>query len=137
GTAYGAVQWRTSAARRFQFAAGAMAVGCVLVAAVAASASLATVTVALVVAGLGNAPTLITGNTLVPAVVPLAAVTEAYTWLGVTVFAGIAIGSPAAGALIDHTRAGTALWASVLAGTAAVAVATVGQRALATTGRAT
>jgi MFS family permease len=82
GTAYGAVQWRTSTARRFQLAAAAMAVGCVLIAATSASASLVAVTVALIIAGLANAPTLITGNTLVPAVVPAAAVTEAYTWLG-------------------------------------------------------
>ena len=46
-----------------------------------------------IAAGLANAPSLITGNTLVPLVVPAPNLTEAYTWLGVSVFAGIAVGS--------------------------------------------
>ncbi|UQX86862.1 hypothetical protein M6D93_11140 [Jatrophihabitans telluris] len=129
GTAYGAVRWARPPARRFQIGATAMGVGCLLVA-LAASHSLLWATVALVVAGLANAPTLLTGNVLVPLVAPAHAVTEAYTWLGVIVFAGVAIGSPLGGALIDNAGAGTALWASVVAGAAAALTATVGQRAL-------
>jgi MFS family permease len=128
GTAYGAVRWRAPAARRFQAGAAAMALGCVLVA--AAAPALPAVTAALVVAGLANAPTLITGNTLVPALVPANAVTEAYTWLGVTVFAGIAVGAPIGGVLVDHHGARAALWAGVLAGAGAAALATTGRRAL-------
>ena len=103
-----------------------MGLGCVLVA--LASRSLGAVTVALIVAGLANAPTLITGNTLVPEVVPTNAVTEAYTWLVVAVFAGIAVGSAVAGVLIDQVGAAAALWASVAAGIAAAALATTGRR---------
>jgi MFS family permease len=128
GVAYGAIRWRTSSARRLRHGAWAMAAGSMLIA--AASAGLGAATAALVIAGLANAPTLITGNTLVRSVVPARALTEAYTWLGVSVFAGIAIGSAAGGALVDQFGAGTALWASVAAGAAAGAVATIGRQAL-------
>lgn len=126
GAVYGAVQWRTSPVRRFQAGALLMGLGCVLVA--LASGGLGIATVALIVAGLANAPTLITGNILVPEVVPAHTVTEAYTWLVVAIFAGIAVGSAVAGVLIDLFGAGTALWASVLAGIAAAALATTGRR---------
>ena len=129
GTAYGAMDWRTPAVRRFQIGTGAVAAGCALIA--AASHSLLTAAVALTVAGMANAPTLITGHTLVPSVVPARSATEAYTWLGVAVFAGIAVGSPVGGALIDHAGAGAALWASVIAGAVAATIAAAGQRALA------
>ena len=129
GTVYGArTRWRSSPVRRFQLGAAAMAAGCVLIAASAHSLLLATA--ALVIGGLANAPTLITGNTLVPAVVPAPAVTEAYTWLGVAVFAGIALGSPLGGALVDHQGAGAALWVAVVAGTAAAAVTVTGRHRL-------
>ena len=128
GIAYGAVAWRLPASRRFQLGSAAMTVGAVLIA--LAAPSLTLVTVALIVAGLANGPTLITGNTLVPLVVPPAAVTEAYTWLSVTIFAGIAVGSPLGGILIDHHGAQASLWASSVAGAAAVAVTTLGRRYL-------
>ncbi len=126
GTAYGAVRWRTSPPRRFQLGAVSMGLGCLLVA--LASRSLGTVALALVVAGLANAPTLITGNTLVPDVVPAHAVTEAYTWLVVAVFAGVAVGSATAGVLIDQFDARAALWASLVAGIAVAALAIAGRR---------
>ncbi|WP_141233891.1 hypothetical protein [Geodermatophilus saharensis] len=47
---------------------------------------------------------------------PAPDLTEAYTWLGVSVFAGIALGPAAGGALIDHGGPGVALRASVGAG---------------------
>lgn len=84
---------------------------------------------ALFVAGMANAPTLITGNTLVSTVVPAHARTEAYTWLGVTVFAGIAGDSPIGGVLTDHANAAAYGCASVIAGTIAAGVATTGQHA--------
>jgi len=96
----------------------------------ACSGSLAATTVALVIAGTANAPTLITGNALVATVVPARAVTEAYTWLGVTIFAGIALGTPLGGALIDHLGAYAALWAATAAGAAAVIAAITGRHHL-------
>ncbi len=77
-----------------------------------------------------NAPTLISGNTLVPAAVPPSAVTEAYTWLTVSVFAGIAVGAPIAGALIDHAGGQAALDASIAAGAATALIALLGYHTL-------
>jgi MFS family permease len=80
---------------------------------------------------MATAPTLIAGNTLVPLVVPANAVTEAYTWLGVIIFAGAAVGSPIAGVLIDHHGGRAALWASTGAGVLALAAVIAGRRWLA------
>ncbi|MGY1668886.1 MFS transporter [Geodermatophilus sp. SYSU D00696] len=116
GVLYGARTWRTAPATRFQVSAAAMAAGAVLVAVAAGSGSLLATTVGLIAAGTANAPTLMTGNTLVRLVVLAPNLTEAYTWLGVSVFAGIALGSAVGGALIDHGGPGAALWASAGAG---------------------
>jgi predicted MFS family arabinose efflux permease len=83
-----------------------------------------------VIAGVANAPTLIAGNGLVAAVVPAPAVTEAYTWLGVTIFAGVAVGSPLGGTLIDRFGAQAAMWAAAVAGAAALLAALAGSRHL-------
>ena len=128
GTVYGGRRWRTSGRRRLQVGAAGLAVGAVLIA--ASAGSLLLLTVALMVAGVANAPTLIAGNTLVPAVVPGSAVTEAYTWLGVAVFAGVAVGSPLGGVLIDHVGAHAALWAAILPAVLSLAAATGGRSAL-------
>jgi len=88
-------------------------------------------TAALFVAGLANAPTLITGNTLVPAVVPRNALTEAYTWLSVTLFAGIAVGSALAGALVDRSGPVGGLLAATAAAGCAVLATVIGYPSLA------
>jgi len=126
GTVYGAIRWRSEASRRFKIGAAAMAVGCVLI--TASSAELILVTLSLVIAGLANAPTLITGNTLASAVVPRDAITEAYTWLSVAVFAGIAVGSPLGGVIIDRVGPSVCLTASIVAGTVAAVLATACNR---------
>ncbi|MGY1695879.1 MFS transporter [Geodermatophilus sp. SYSU D00814] len=131
GVLYGARTWRTAPSTRLQVSAVAMAVGAALVAVVAGSGSLLATTAALVVAGTSNAPALITGNTLVPLVVPAPNLTEAYTWLGVGVFAGIALGSAVGGALIDHGGPGAALWAAVGAGVLVAGLPLLGGRRLA------
>ncbi|SBT65791.1 Predicted arabinose efflux permease, MFS family [Micromonospora sediminicola] len=128
GVVYGSRTWQTPPVRRFGTGVAAMAAGTVLVA--ACSGSLTGTTVALAIAGAANAPTLITGNALVAAVVPAHAVTEAYTWLGVTIFAGIAMGAPLGGALIDRFGSHAALWAATAAGIVAVITAVTGRRHL-------
>ncbi len=128
GTAYGAIAWRWAASRRFLVAVAAFAAGTILIA--ASSATLALATLALFVAGMANAPTLITGNTLVPDVVPASVVTEAYTWLSVTLFAGIAVGSAVAGALVDRAGASGGLLAGTAAAACAALVASLGRRRL-------
>jgi predicted MFS family arabinose efflux permease len=126
GTVYGAIQWRSDPARRFQVGAAAMAVGCILIS--VSTRDLALVTVSLIIAGLANAPTLITGNTLASAVVPHDAIAEAYTWLSVAVFAGIAVGSPLGGVIIDRFGPSVCLTASIVAGTVAAVLATTCNR---------
>jgi MFS family permease len=129
GIAYGATHWRAPAQHRFLIGVAGMALGTVMIAATAHSLPL--LTAALFVGGMATAPTLITGNTLVPLVVPANAVTEAYTWLGVIIFAGAAVGSPVAGALIDHYGGAAALWASIAAGVLALLAVAIGRRWLA------
>jgi predicted MFS family arabinose efflux permease len=124
GVAYGAARWRTTARLRFLISIAAMAAGPFLIA--ASSFSLLAVTVALVVAGGANAPTFIAGNALVRDVVAPAAVTEAYTWVSVIVFAGAAVGTPIGGALVDHAGAAAALWASAVPGCLALTIAGAG-----------
>jgi MFS family permease len=126
GVAYGAVHWRSPARWRFVVGVAGMAAGTVVIA--AAAGSLPLLTAALFVGGLATAPTLITGNTLVPLVVPTNAVTEAYTWLGVIIFAGAAVGAPIAGVLIDRHGGQAALWASTAAGALALAAVIAGRR---------
>ncbi|MFI5833704.1 MFS transporter [Micromonospora sp. NPDC051300] len=127
GTIYGSRTWPGDPARRLMLSAAAMTVGGVLIA--VATQSVVAAAVALVIAGTANAPTLITGNTLVAVVAPAEAITEAYTWLSVTVFAGIAVGATVGGALIDHGGAPNALWAAAGAGVLATTAAAAGRRA--------
>ncbi|WP_433304828.1 MFS transporter [Actinoplanes sp. CA-030573] len=126
GTVYGSRAWPGDPARRLILSAAAMAVGGVLIA--VANQSVIAAAVALVIAGTANAPTLITGNTLVAVVAPAEAITEAYTWLSVTVFAGIAVGATLGGVLIDHGGAPGALWAAAGAGVLATTAAAIGRR---------
>jgi MFS family permease len=129
GIAYGAVTWRAPARRRFRATVAAFALGTVLIA--AANGSLPALAAALFIAGLANAPTLITGNTLVPEVVPRAVVTEAYTWVGVMVFAGIAIGSTLSGVLVDSGGGRAGLLAAITAAACALLITVLGGRVLA------
>ena len=141
GIAYGAIAWRAPAQRRFvvvvvvAVAVAAFAAETVLIA--VTTGSLLALTVALFIAGLANAPTLMSGNTLVPAAVPPTAVTEAYTWLTVSIFAGIAVGAPMAGAIIDHASGQAALAASVAAGAVTALTALLGHRTLSASSAAT
>lgn len=78
---------------------------------------------ALALAGISVAPTLIVGTTLVETVVPHAKLTEGITWTVTGLGVGVAVGSAAAGQMIDTygTRAGFVV--AVTAGVLAFAVA--------------
>jgi MFS family permease len=129
GTAFGAVAWTGSPRRRFAAGAAGLLAGALLVGATA-SGPLPVVAAALAVAGVANAPTLIAGNALVPEVVPAGEVTEAYTWLNVIVFAGIAAGSTASGLVVDAAGPEAALRTAAVAAAAAPAAPALGRRAL-------
>ncbi|SNR36984.1 MFS transporter [Blastococcus mobilis] len=77
-----------------------------------------------VVAGVAVSPSLISSFTLAEVLVPRAAVTEAFTWIGTALGLGVAIGASVAGKLVDVHGANTAfLVATVAAAIAAVVVA--------------
>jgi MFS family permease len=75
-------------------------------------------------AGVAVSPSLISSFTLAEVLVPRAAVTEAFTWIGTALGLGVAIGASVAGKVVDVSGANAAfLVATVAAAIAAVAVA--------------
>jgi MFS family permease len=77
-----------------------------------------------VLAGVAVSPSLISSFTLAELLVPRAAVTEAFTWIGTALGLGVAIGASVAGKIVDVAGANRAfLVATVAAAIAAIAVA--------------
>jgi predicted MFS family arabinose efflux permease len=77
-----------------------------------------------VLAGVAVSPSLISSFTLAELLVPRAAVTEAFTWIGTALGLGVAIGASVAGKVVDAYGANRAfLVATVAAAVAAVVVA--------------
>ncbi|TFV67751.1 UNVERIFIED_ORG: MFS transporter [Bacillus sp. AZ43] len=75
------------------------------------------------IAGVAVSPSLISSFTLAELLVPRAAVTEAFTWIGTALGLGVAVGSSIAGKVVDVSGANAAfLVASVAAAVAAVVV---------------
>lgn len=86
--------------------------------------------VALFVAGLSIAPTMVTTMALVEAHVPRAKLTEGMTWTGTGLAVGVALGSSAAGWVVDASGAEAGYVVPVVSGALAVAVAVLGLRRL-------
>jgi predicted MFS family arabinose efflux permease len=83
-----------------------------------------------VLAGVAVSPSLISAFTLAEVLVPRAAVTEAFTWIGTALALGVAIGASVSGKIVDAVGANASfLVATVAAGTAAIVVG-LGQRCL-------
>jgi predicted MFS family arabinose efflux permease len=83
-----------------------------------------------VLTGVAISPSLITAFTLAEVLVPRAAVTEAFTWIGTSLAVGVAIGTSTAGKIVDSAGANAGfLVATVASGVAAIVVA-LGQRLL-------
>ncbi|MGW8885692.1 MFS transporter [Streptomyces sp. NPDC055749] len=87
--------------------------------------------VALFVAGLSVAPTMVTTMALVEQHVPRAELTEGMSWTGTGLAVGVALGSSAAGWVVDASGAEAAYVVPVVAGALAAAVAFLGYRRLA------
>ncbi len=77
-----------------------------------------------VLAGIAVSPSLISSFTLAELLVPRAAVTEAFTWIGTALGLGVAVGASVSGKLVDVAGANTAFAVATVA--AAVAAVTVG-----------
>ncbi|MFI8965306.1 MFS transporter [Streptomyces sp. NPDC053493] len=86
--------------------------------------------VALFVAGLSIAPTMVTTMALVEAHVPRTKLTEGMTWTGTGLAIGVALGSSAAGWVVDASGAESAYVVPVVSGALAVVVALLGTRRL-------
>jgi MFS family permease len=125
GVIFGARSWRRSRRRLLLLAGIGIAVGSALIALFAGN--LLALGIVLFLAGLATAPTLITGNSLVPDLVAERSRTEAFTWIAVMTSAGFAIGSPIAGVLIDAFGATASLHAAAVAGVLVAAAAACAQ----------
>jgi MFS family permease len=75
-------------------------------------------------AGVAVSPSLISSFTLAEVLVPRAAVTEAFTWIGTALGLGVAIGASVAGKIVDVSGANAAFLVATVA--AAIAAITVG-----------
>ncbi|MEU7036971.1 MFS transporter [Streptomyces sp. NPDC046237] len=86
--------------------------------------------VALFVAGLSIAPTMVITMSLVEAHVPRTKLTEGMTWTGTGMAIGVALGSSAAGWVVDASGAEAAYVVPVISGALAVLVGLLGYRRL-------
>ncbi|TGQ63673.1 MFS transporter [Mesorhizobium sp. M00.F.Ca.ET.186.01.1.1] len=84
------------------------------------------------ISGVAISPTFITAFGLIERHVPEAMLTEGITWVTTGIGIGMALGSFAAGAVVDAYGAQNGFWVSVAAGTIALATVLAGQRSLAT-----
>ncbi|MER6299906.1 MFS transporter [Kitasatospora sp. NPDC001539] len=98
GVLYGVIAWRRPVQQRMVMSYTLLVLGCSVL---WAMPNLIALTVAGLVCGLAIAPTLISGYTLVETLVADGAKTEAFTWLTGAIGLGLAVGSMAAGKLID------------------------------------
>nr|WP_246531323.1 MFS transporter [Streptomyces bathyalis] len=90
--------------RRFTLCVAVMAVLAWLPLTAAATGSLPLLAVALLVAGMGTAPTMVTGMTLIQETVPAARLNEGMTYAVTALLTGVATGSAAGGRVADHAR---------------------------------
>jgi MFS family permease len=127
GLVYGAVRWRAPLARRFLLGVSVMTATVVVLPFVRHPGVLAA---CLFVAGVGIAPTLISGLSLVERMVPPSMVTEGLTWATTGLVVGLSLASAVAGRLVDRLGAGPAFAVAAVSGAAAVAVCGVGFRRL-------
>ena len=82
------------------------------------------------IAGVGIAPALIAGSTLVEDLVPRAALVEGLTWVVTALTIGAAAGAALAGVAIDLAGSRAAFAAALAAGLISVLVAVIGRGSL-------
>ncbi len=83
-----------------------------------------------VVAGIAVSPSLISSFTLAELLVPRAAVTEAFTWIGTALGLGVAVGASGAGKIVDAVGANASFLVATVAAAVAAVVVSVFQRLL-------
>jgi predicted MFS family arabinose efflux permease len=122
GIVYGAVQWTTSAGRRFVVAVVLLAVGVVPVLLVERVALLGAV---VFLAGFAISPMLISGTALVQDLVVPTRLTEGLAWVGTALGLGVSVGSAISGSAVDAVGASRAFAVPVVAGGMAAVVVLV------------
>ncbi|MEU4209131.1 MFS transporter [Streptomyces sp. NPDC026206] len=127
GLVFGLLHLRGDAARRWVLGVCAMAVSMIPLQLVG---NLPFLAVALFVAGLAIAPTMVTTMALVEQHVPRAKLTEGMTWTSTGLAVGVALGSSAAGMVVDAAGAGAGYAVPGTAGLLAAAGAFLGYRRL-------
>lgn len=127
GIVYGARHWQWSLPRRLLSGALLMTVTVAVLPWVHDPAVLAP---CLFVAGLGIAPTLISGLSVVERLVPTSQVTEGLTWATTGIVVGLSLASPVAGHLVDDVGARKAFVVGLVSGATAVAICGAGFRHL-------
>ncbi|MFE2277758.1 MFS transporter [Streptomyces sp. NPDC059454] len=127
GVVFGLLHFAGAPERRWLLGVCAMAVSMIPLLLVG---NLPFLAVALFVAGLSIAPTMITTMSLIEEHVPRAQLTEGMTWVSTGLAVGVALGSSAAGWVIDTAGARAGYGVPAVAGAVAVAVGFLGYRRL-------
>ncbi|MFJ2951361.1 MFS transporter [Streptomyces sp. NPDC087226] len=127
GVVFGLLHFAGAPERRWLLGVCAMAVSMIPLLLVG---NLPFLAVALFVAGLSIAPTMITTMSLIEEHVPRAQLTEGMTWVSTGLAVGVAVGSSAAGWVIDAAGARAGYGVPAVAGAVAVAVGFLGYRRL-------
>ncbi|MFD7685374.1 MFS transporter [Streptomyces sp. NPDC059781] len=127
GAVFGLLHFAGAPERRWLLGVCAMAVSMIPLLLVG---NLPFLAVALFVAGLSIAPTMITTMSLIEEHVPRAQLTEGMTWVSTGLAVGVALGSSAAGWVIDAAGARAGYGVPAVAGAVAVAVGFLGYRRL-------
>ncbi|MGW6296353.1 MFS transporter [Streptomyces sp. NPDC055058] len=127
GLVFGLLRFAGPAERRWLLGVCAMAVSMIPLLLVG---NLPFLAVALFVAGLAIAPTMITTMSLIEEHVPRAQLTEGMTWVSTGLAVGVALGSSAAGWVIDAAGARAGYGVSAVAGAVAVVAGFLGYRRL-------
>jgi MFS family permease len=127
GIVFGALKLHGPLSRRFLVGILTMAVSMLPLLFVKNLVALAA---ALFVAGLSISPTMVTTMGLVERIVPASKLTEGMTWTTTGLAVGVALGSSAAGWVVDGAGAAAGYWVTVAAGGFAAATAFLGSRRL-------
>ncbi|MFF9869103.1 MULTISPECIES: MFS transporter [unclassified Streptomyces] len=127
GAVFGLLHLKGEPSRRWVLGVCAMAVSMIPL---QLAGSLPVLAVALFVAGLAIAPTMVTTMALVEAHVPRTKLTEGMSWTGTGLAVGVALGSSAAGWVVDAHGAAAGYAVPGIAGVLAAVVAFLGYRRL-------
>jgi len=127
GLWYGSRHWSAPLGRRFVVTTAVMAAG---VATFWLMPGLLALDAAMAVAGLAISPTLIAGYAILERQAPPHRTTEALAWLGSTISVGVAVGSAAAGHIVDAYGARVSYGFAACCGALAAAICVAGRRGL-------